>query len=54
MVEENYCMRDVPDIVKLLREEERNGLLRTNIELSKIYQNDDIYDDLWFNQWRFL
>ena len=47
-------MRDVPDIVKVLRQEERKGLLKNNIDLNKIYQNDDIYDNLWFNQWRFL
>lgn len=49
-------MRDVPDIVKILREEEKNGKLKLNRKIDIIlnYEIDDILDDLWFNQWRFL
>jgi hypothetical protein len=47
-------MRDVPDIVKRLRQEEKKGLLKKNIDLSKIYPTDETFDDLWFIQWRFL
>ena len=49
-------MRDVPDIVKILRAEEKSGLLKNNIK-KDIYdknQNDELLDSLWFNQWRFL
>ena len=49
-------MRDVPDIVKILREDEKKGKLKLNKKTDKYtnYEIDDITDDLWFNQWRFL
>ena len=47
-------MRDVPDIIKILREEERRGLLKNKIDLIKIYNYDEIFDNLLLNQWRFL
>jgi hypothetical protein len=49
-------MKDVLDIVKILREEEKNGVLKSNIKKNniKIIENDEILDNLWFNQWRFL
>ena len=49
-------MRDVPDIVKTLREEEINGKLKLYRKINIIINDeiDDIVDNLWFNQWRFL
>ena len=49
-------MRDVPDIVRILREEEKKGKLKLNkkTEINTNNEIDDITDDLWFNQWRFL
>lgn len=48
-------MRDVPEIVKILREEEK-VMFKNNIKknLNYLDQIDEIYDDLWFHQWRFL
>jgi hypothetical protein len=49
-------MRDVPDIVKILRNEEINGKLKLNRKIDIILNDEieDIIDNLWFNQWRFL
>ena len=49
-------MRYIPNIVKNLREDEKNGSLKL-IRKKDIYQDDeidDIIDSLLFNQWRFL
>ena len=49
-------MRDAPNIVKILREEEKNGSLKLNRKIDIHLENEieDISDSLWFNQWRFL